>query len=102
MKYLMTLCVVLLLGCSSVSADQRVTIEWKAGNCKDYFKVYRATSTGWVEIAELTDTKLEIVVPKYDVRWRVSGICNSGDNKGEWWMRNGVWTGNNVDVSTKR
>jgi len=77
-------------------ADQTVVIQWLAGNCSDAFRVYRSTAKGWVEVAEVTETQLEIVVPSRDVRWRVSGICLSGSNKGEWWTKQGVWTGANV------
>lgn len=85
-----------------VQAGQLVVFEWLPGNCTDLFRVYRSTALGWVAIAEVTEPSLSIVVPTYDVRWRVSGVCNTGINKGEWWMRQGVWTGKNVFASVKR
>jgi hypothetical protein len=102
MKYLMTV-ILLLWSVSVVFADQRVVIRWLVGNCKDSFKVYRAMAiVGWVEVAEVVEPELEIVVPNQVVRWKVSGICKSGVRKGEWWMGQGVWTGNNVFVDKKR
>ena len=102
MKHL-TIAVVLLLSSVSIAiADQRVIFQWLAGNCSDAFRVYRYNALGWVEIAEVTEPQLEIIVPNSDVRWRVSGICRSGPNKGEWWMKQGVWTGKNVSKDVKK
>lgn len=100
MKYWL---IVILFCCIPVSvfADQQVLIQWLAGNCHDSFRVYRSTITGWVRIAEVVEPELEIIVPNRIVLWRVSGICKSGVNKGEWWMNRGVWTGKNVAISTK-
>lgn len=83
-------------------ADQSVVFEWLPGNCTDAFRIYRSTSKGWVEVAEVIQPSISIVVPTYSVRWRVSGVCTSGSNKGEWWLQQGVWTGKNVFNDMKR
>ena len=102
MKYI-TIALVLLLGSvSTVMADQKVVFQWLAGNCTDAFRVYRLANTGWVEIAEVIETRLEIVVPSVMTYWKISGICGSGVNKGEWWMNQGAWTGKDVWVDKKR
>jgi hypothetical protein len=102
MKYLITLLIV-LLGSVPVMAEQLVTIKWEAGNCKDIFRVYRYSSVGgWIRIAETYESKLDIVVPDRNIRWRISGVCDSGINKGEWWLNNGIWTGINVNKDIKK
>ena len=87
---------------SVTMADQLVSFSWIPGRCADYFRVYRSTSAGWIEVAEVYEPIVELYVPDRDVRWRISGICTSGPLKGEWWMRQGVWTGKRFWKDTKR
>jgi hypothetical protein len=102
MRHLIITVVLLLGGANIASADQQVTLEWLAGNCSDSFRIYKHNLFGWVKVAEVTDTKISMVVPNSDVRWRVSGVCLSGTNQGEWWLDQGVWTGSNVSKNVKK